>query len=101
MIAGLVAMVIAGRDRIRIASSPLDDLLLHTGIFTVVNAFVWAQDYALGDGLNYALWITIPWAVGLIGHAIAYVVHLRRHATIAPFESMLRQEAERSELERH
>jgi protein-S-isoprenylcysteine O-methyltransferase Ste14 len=97
MVAGMVAMIVAGRNRVRIMSTQLETLLLHTGVFMIVNAFVWAQDYALGDGLNYAYWLTIPWGIALIGHAVAYFVRGRRHATIAPFETMLKKEAERAQ----
>jgi hypothetical protein len=47
------------------------DWALHATIFLVVNAFLWVQDIALGDGLNYAYWVTIPWAIGLGAHAFA------------------------------
>ena len=67
-----IAMAIAGRTRPSADSTPLGDLVLHAGIFTVVNAFVWIQDFAIGGGLDYALWVTIPWAVGLAIHAGAY-----------------------------
>lgn len=48
------------------------ELLWHAGIFLVVNAFIWIQDLAIGGGLEYAYWVTIPWAVGLGAHAITY-----------------------------
>ncbi|MGD2061785.1 MAG: 2TM domain-containing protein [Acidimicrobiia bacterium] len=67
-----VYMAIVGRHRPTAESTPLGDLALHAGIFTVVNAFVWIQDFALGDGLDYALWVTIPWAVALAIHAGVY-----------------------------
>ena len=46
------------------------DVAAHAGIFLVVNAFLWVQDIALGDGLNYAYWVTIPWGIGLTVHAL-------------------------------
>lgn len=52
-------------------ASPWADWFLHATIFLVVNAFLWIQDIALGDGLNYAYWATIPWAIGLTAHAFA------------------------------
>ena len=45
------------------------DLLTHTIAFVLVNAFLWIQDLAIGSGLDYAYWVTIPWAVGLLVHA--------------------------------
>ncbi len=47
------------------------DVVAHAGVFVVVNAFLWAQDVALGDGLNYAYWVTIPWGIGLAAHALS------------------------------
>jgi hypothetical protein len=45
------------------------DVVTHAIVFLLVNAFLWAQDLVLGDGLNYAYLITIPWAIGLGAHA--------------------------------
>lgn len=72
LLAGAVTMVFLGRQRDRVESSPLQDLLFHAGIFTVVNAFIWIQDFAIGGGLDYAHFTTIPWAVGLAIHAGFY-----------------------------
>jgi len=47
-------------------------LVTHAVIFLVVNAFLWLQDIDLGGGLDYAYWTTIPWAVGLLAHALAW-----------------------------
>ena len=52
----------------RADSTGMTDLVWHSGFFLVVNAFLWLQDIALGDGLNYAFWTTIPWAIGLAIH---------------------------------
>lgn len=67
-----VYMAIVGRSRPRVQSTPLGDLLFHAGVFTAVNAFVWAQDLAIGGGLDYALWVTIPWGIGLAIHTTMY-----------------------------
>ena len=70
-----VVMFVVGRGRseeVETAATPLTGLLWHTGIFLVVNAFIWVQDIAIGDGVNYAYWITIPWAVGLTVHAFMF-----------------------------
>jgi hypothetical protein len=79
LLAATVAMAIVGRRRTRVPSSPFADLLLHLGIFTAVNAFVWAQDAALGGGIDYAWWVTVPWALALAGHAYAYATSARSH----------------------
>lgn len=79
LVGGLVLLVLAlglvfygrtaGVARTRTGSAGLTDLYWHTGFFLVVNAFLWLQDIALGDGLNYAFWATIPWGIGLASHA--------------------------------
>lgn len=53
----------------RTEATGLTELFWHSGFFLVVNAFLWLQDIALGDGLNHAFWTTIPWGVGLAIHA--------------------------------
>lgn len=78
MLATTVFMVVAGRSRTHVPSTPFADLMLHLGVFAVVNTFVWAQDAALGGGIDYALWVTIPWAFGLAAHAYGYVSGTRR-----------------------
>lgn len=37
-----------------------------------MNAFIWIQDIAIGGGVSYAYWITIPWGIGLAIHATTY-----------------------------
>lgn len=53
-------------------ASDLTELLWHAGIFVVVNAFIWAQDIAIGGGVDYAYWVTIPWGIGLAIHALTF-----------------------------
>lgn len=91
-----VSMAIVGRRMTPVESSPLADLLVHTGVFLVVNAFIWAQDIALGDGVNYAWWITVPWGIGLLTHAGVYLAS-RSRTPIQP----LQETPESRELQRH
>jgi hypothetical protein len=70
-----VTMAVMGRKRVRPAGridAELSNLIWHAGIFLAVNAFIWLQDIALGGGIDYALYTTIPWGIGLAVHAIAY-----------------------------
>jgi hypothetical protein len=79
LVAGAVALVAAAalalRDRAR-GSGPAQaatgraDVLAHTAVFAAVNAFLWLQDILIGGGLNYAYWVTIPWGIGLVAHAL-------------------------------
>jgi hypothetical protein len=45
------------------------DVAVHAAVFVLVNAIVWLQDIALGGGVNYAWWLTVPWGIGLAIHA--------------------------------
>lgn len=76
-----VAMIVMGRHRVRPTARgdrALSDLLWHSGVFLGVNALVWAQDAALGGGLDYAYWITIPWGIGLAIHVVTFIRARRR-----------------------
>jgi hypothetical protein len=71
------ALVMVLRDRNRVAPVRAADpdraaLWWHIGIFVAVNAFIWIQDIAIGGGVDYAYWITIPWGIGLGIHATTY-----------------------------
>jgi len=88
VVAGLAALALLIRTR-RLPASPAaehrsgwGDVAAHAAVFLAVNAFLWAQDIALGDGLNYALWITIPWAIGLAAHALTQ--YTAAHRTSEP-----------------
>ena len=76
-------MVTVGRERTPAAATPTTILAQHTVIFALVNAIVWLQDYAMGDGLDYALWLTVPWGVALLAHAW-YAFRDEGSTTIAP-----------------
>jgi hypothetical protein len=71
---GTLALVVHARSlpaEQAAARSGWSDVLAHAAVFLVVNAFLWAQDFALGGGLDYAYWVTIPWGIGLAAHALA------------------------------
>lgn len=75
LLAAAIVMLVVGRGRgeqAEASATPRTGLLWHTGIFLVVNAFIWVQDIAIGDGVNYAYWVTIPWGIGLTVHAFMY-----------------------------
>lgn len=82
VVLGAVTALLVRRDRHFPAAdekhSGMADLALHATAFILVNALLWAQDFALGDGLNYAYWATIPWAVGLAFHAYAALTERRK-----------------------
>lgn len=79
LVAGVLAFRASrGRAGQQAPSSPRTDLIAHCTAFVLVNAFVWVQDIALGDGVNYAWWITIPWGIGLATHAITYLAGRQR-----------------------
>lgn len=79
----LAAFLLFRRDRrAGVAHEPSTraDLAVHATVFVLVNAFVIIQDAAIGDGINYAWWLTIPWGIGLAAHAIAVLAVGGRHA---------------------
>ncbi|MEW6223016.1 MAG: 2TM domain-containing protein [Chloroflexota bacterium] len=72
----MVAMVWAGQSsagRVEPTVRPRTELVVHGTAFAIVNAFLWLQDIVAGGGLEYAYWTTIPWGIGLIAHALAYI----------------------------
>lgn len=82
----LAAVLLALRNRALPDSSVAEhgggwsDVAAHAAAFTLVNAFLWIQDIALGDGVNYAYWVTIPWGIGLAAHALTQYASTRRAA---------------------
>jgi hypothetical protein len=77
LLLALSIVLFAPRQEVTDASA-LSDLLWHTGAFIVVNAFIWIQDIAIGGGVDYAYWITIPWGIGLTVHALMFYRNHRR-----------------------
>lgn len=80
-----LALYVAGRNATRAGwtrSRELTDVVLHATAFAIVNAFLWLQDLALGGGLEYAYWVTIPWGLALVAHVGAYYARSRRR--VAP-----------------
>ncbi len=98
LLAGALFMVIEGRSRISKTSTARGDLLWHTGVFILVNAFVWAQDFALGTGLDYAYLMTIPWGIGLAIHAFLFSRGRSETRMVSEVESA---ELEKRELQHH
>ena len=83
---GLVALIAAWlllrydrREGYAHEATPTAVLTGHAIAFVLVNALLWAQDLALGEGLNYAYWVTIAWGVGLAVHAYT-VLSQRGHS---------------------
>lgn len=64
----------------------LDTLLWHAGIFLLVNAFIWVQDIAIGGGVDYAWWVTIPWGIGLAIHGLVYYSTRAKTDSYRPLE---------------
>ncbi len=95
LLVGMAYMLIAGRRRTALRETPRGNLLWHTVVFILVNAFVWIQDFALGTGLDYAYLLTVPWGVGLAVHAFTYFSQKSYRQTIREVEAI---EAEKKEL---
>jgi hypothetical protein len=59
-------------SRARKRVEDLTALLWHIAAFVIINAGIWIQDIVTGNGVDWAYWVTIPWAVGLLIHVLAY-----------------------------
>ncbi len=85
-----------GRARKRVED--FSSLLWHAGAFVVVNSFLWFLDIVGGDGIQWAIWVTIPWAVGLAFHILAYLIDDRGREG-RRYEKFLAEEQGRQPLE--
>ena len=56
----------------------LSGLVWHIGAFVIINAFFWILDSLGGGGINWAIWITVMWGIGLAFHVLAYLVDGRQ-----------------------
>ena len=86
VVAILAALGLALRDRRHPTQeqgtgSGWGDVIAHGVIFVLVNAFLWLQDIALGGGVDYAYWVTIPWGIGLAAQIVAVSRAERRTST--------------------
>lgn len=43
----------------------------HLGTYLIVNAMVWSIWLIGGQGYPWPIWVTIPWGIGMVAHAIA------------------------------
>jgi hypothetical protein len=69
LLAGWLAMIVAGRRMGPVETTPRGEFLFHAGAFIIVNAYLWIQDFAVGSGLDYAYVTTVLWGIGLAFHA--------------------------------
>lgn len=47
------------------------DFMGHLGAYVMVNAIVWAIWLMGGGGYPWPIWVTIPWGIGIVSHAIS------------------------------
>jgi hypothetical protein len=85
VVAVLAALALAVRDHRHPAEghgtqSGWGDVIAHSIAFVLVNAFLWIQDIAIGGGVDYAYWVTIPWGIGLAAHIVSVGRAERRSA---------------------
>lgn len=66
----------------------------HVAAFIVVNVFLWAIDWIVVDGIQWAFWVTLPWFIGLAFHTAAYLIEVRG-VSERKYEEFLRRERER------
>ena len=61
-------------ERARKRAQDYIGFMWHSAAFVIVNLFMWALDWVTGNGIEWAYWVTIPWAIGLAFHAAAYFI---------------------------
>lgn len=86
-VALLAGLGLALRDRhhpapLQDARTGWGDVIAHSIAFVLVNAFLWIQDIAIGGGVDYAYWVTIPWGIGLAAHIVS-ISRAERHRTLS------------------
>ncbi len=78
---GGVALFLRDRTSRKAGAEPVEapgaDLAAHAAVFVLVNSLLWVQDVLVTGGINYVLWVTIPWAVGLGVQAVAFFMGRR------------------------
>ncbi|MDJ0792079.1 MAG: 2TM domain-containing protein [Acidimicrobiia bacterium] len=78
------------------ARKRLDDyngLLWHVATYVIINIFLWALDWAQGDGITWAFWVTIFWGIGLAFHVASYWIDETRQGS--RYERFLEDERKR------
>jgi hypothetical protein len=65
-------------ERARARARYTTGLLWHAGAFLIINAFFVLIDLMTGGGVNWALWIALPWGFALAFHTLAYAIDGRQ-----------------------
>jgi apolipoprotein N-acyltransferase len=65
-------------ERAQRRAKALTDVIWHIGAFVILNGFFWLLDAITGGGITWAFWITIPWALALAFHLLAWYVQGRQ-----------------------
>ncbi len=68
-------------------------LMWHVASYVVIVPFMFLLDWYLDSGIDWAHWVAILWAVGLLFHVIAYFIGDR--FTERAYERFLEQEKQR------
>ncbi|MBN2177564.1 MAG: 2TM domain-containing protein [Demequinaceae bacterium] len=77
-------------ERARKRANDFVGLMWHIASYVIVVPFMFLLDWYLEDGIQWAFWVAIPWAVGLLFHVIAYFIDER--LTDRAYERFLAQE---------
>ena len=64
-----------GRARKRVESRSA--MLWHIVAYVIVNAFMVFLDINGGGGIDWAIWVIVPWGIGLAFHLGAYFIEER------------------------
>lgn len=81
-------------ERARKRAEEYVGFMWHLAAFTIINSMMWALDWVTGNGIEWAYWVTGPWAVGLAFHAAAYFIDDSR-AEERAYQRFLAEEKQR------
>lgn len=81
-------------DRARRRAREYVGFMWHLASFAIINLFLWGLDWVTGNGIEWAYWVTVPWAVGLAFHAAAYFIDDSR-AEERAYQRFLSEERDR------
>jgi hypothetical protein len=56
----------------------LKGFYIHLAIYVVINVGLYVIDFAQGDGLQWAYWVTIGWGIGILVHLVSLIIEQSR-----------------------
>lgn len=86
------------RKRVEAKLEKRRELTIHIVVFVMANVMLWLlylmiNDFTIPDRLPWALWITVLWGMGLVGHYMDY--YYNHGAGHERYERLIDEEVER------